>query len=285
MINVKKYKDTITENYLDAEKQYYDYHTSAYTGDGDVIDTKHTGISFYDQFLRSSDIEYLRNKKNLKGTIVKMTPKEYYQECAYKIFGTSVEKLKRERGVYDRHIIDKLHNVLNVYKRKLCMPMINYAEKGQEGLHRMLAIAELFGWDHKVPVLVVDWYDEERHWREEKEARQHKIDMLVERAITETLHYQFIDLEDLTVQLQSELVKQFQYENDVFVPAELDVKENDEAIILTFVNKEYPIDREDIKWREDTDDLDDIDDIDLSDDFFTRYFGDDWKTEFPHLNK
>lgn len=281
-----KYKDDIQEAYLDDEKKYYDYRTATYSGDGNVVDLKHTGMSFYDQFLGTSELDYLRDKKNLKGTVVKMTPKEYYQNCAYKIFNTSTEKLKRERGEYDRPIIEQLKNVVNVYKRKLCMPMINYADKGQEGLHRMLAIAELFGWEHEVPVLVVDWYDEERHIREVEEEKQYKIHKAVEKAITETLRYQFTDLEDLTTQLQLELVRQFKYDNDVFIPENIDVKENDESIVLTFLNNEYPIDRDEIRWREeDTDDELDVDDIELEtdEDFLIRYFGKDWRTTYPHL--
>ena len=281
-----KYKDDIQEAYLDDEKKYYDYGTATYSGDGNVVDLNHTGMSFYDQFLRTSELEYLRDVKNLKGTIVKMTPKEYYQDCAYKIFNTSTEKLKRERGEYDRHIIEKLKNVVNIYKRKLCMPMINYADRGQEGLHRMLAIAEMFGWDHEVPVLVVEWYDEERHNREVEEEKQYKIHKAVEKAITETLRYQFTDLEDLTIQLQSELVRQFKYDNDVFIPENIDVKENDESIVLTFLNNEYPIDRDEIQWREeDIDDELDADDIELEtdEDFLVRYLGKDWRTTYPHL--
>lgn len=165
------------------------------------------------------------------------------------------------------------------------MPMLNYAEKGQEGLHRMLAIGELFGWNYKVPVLVVTWYDEERHIREVEEEKQYKIHRAVEKAITETLRYQFTDLEDLTIQLQSELVRQFKYDNDVFIPENIDVKENDESIVLTFLNNEYPIDRDEIRWREDIDDELDVGDIELEtdEDFLVRYFGKDWRTTYPHL--
>ena len=280
-----KYKDDILEAYIDEAEGIYDYGTASYNGGSDIIDTTRTGMSFYDQFLGTSELDYLHHNKNLKGDIVMMSPQEYYEECAYKIFNTSVSKLKRERGEYDRRIIDKLHKVLTVYKRKLCMPMLNYADKGQEGLHRMLAIAEVLGWDHKVPVLVVDWYDSDRHEREENEARQYKIDTLVERAITETLHYQFTDLEDLTSQLQLELVRQFKYESDVFVPEELDIKENDESIILTFINREYPIDRDEIRWRDNTIDELEVDDLDLETDeeFLVKYFGKDWRTTHPHL--
>lgn len=280
-----KYKDNMLEAYIDEAEGIYDYGTAPYTGGGDIIDTKHTGISFYDQFLGTSELDYLHNKKNLKGEIVMMSPQDYYEECAYKIFNTTVAKLKRERGEYDRKIIDRLHKVLTTYKRKLCMPMINYADRGQEGLHRMLAIAEVLGWNYKVPVLVVDWYDIERHDREVKEARQYKIDTLVERSITETLRYQFTDLEDLTIQLQSELVRQFKYEDDVFVPEDIDIKENDESIILTFMNKEYPINRDEIRWRDDIEDNIEVDDIDIETDeeFLVKYFGKDWRTTHPHL--
>lgn len=285
-----KYKDDIIEAYLDDEKQYYDYGTATYSGDGNVIDMNHTGMSFYDQFLGTSELAYLRDKKNLKGTIVKMTPTEYYENCAHKIFNTSVEKLKRERGEYDRPIINKLHNVLNVYKKKLCMPMINYADRGQEGLHRMLAIAELFGWDYKVPVLVVDWYDEERATREKAEAKKAELDRRVERAIKKALEYRFIDADDVAMQLQSELTREFEFDETIQIPDELTLRETSTSLILTFEGAEYPIDKDDVQWKNNTeidDDDIDIDDLDLdfsdNEDFLVRYFGDDWRTTHPHL--
>ena len=279
-----KYIDDIQEGYLDDEKKYYDYGTATYSGDGNVIDLNHTGMSFYDQFLGTSELDYLRDKKNLKGTVVKMTPKEYYQNCAYKIFNTSPEKLKRERGEYDRPIIEKLKNVVNVYKRKLCMPMINYADKGQEGLHRMLAIAELFGWEHEVPVLVVDWYDEERAENEKRQAKKAEIDRKVEKAISRTLEYRFIDKEDVEIQLQTELDREFEFD-DIDVPETINLSEKSDSLILTFNNYEYPIEKDEIKWREEAVDEDDvdIDDLESDEDFLVRYFGKDWRETHPHL--
>lgn len=288
MTSIKKYNDDIMEAYLDDEKKYYDYGTAIYSGDGNVVDLNHTGMSFYDQFLGTSELDYLRDKKNLKGTVVKMTPTEYYQICAHKIFNSSVEKLKRERGEYDRPIIDKLKNVVNVYKRKLCMPMINYADQGQEGLHRMLAVAEMFGWDHEVPVLVVDWYDVERAENEKREAKKAEFDRKVERAITKTLEYRFVDAEDVAMQLQSELTKEFEYDDTIHIPDELHLKETQEALILTFEGYDYPIEKDEIQWKESSDDEwddVDIDDIELDDneDFLVRYFGKDWRDTHPHL--
>lgn len=284
MTSAKKYKDDIIEAYLDDEKKFYDYGTASYNGDGNVVDLNHTGMSFYDQFLGASELEYLRDKKNLKGTVVKMTPTEYYQECATKIFNSTVEKLKKERGEYDRPIIDKLHTVVKVYKKKLCMPMINYADKGQEGLHRMLAIAEMFGWDHKVPVLVVEWYDKERAEREHQEAVKAKIDKKVDRAIVSTLEYRFIDKEDLEIQLQAELERAFEYE-DIEVPQVINLTETSDGLVLTFAGYEYPIDKDEIQWREETPDEDDIeiDDLESDEDFLVRYFGKDWRETHPHL--
>lgn len=287
-----KYNDNIQEAYLDPEKKYYDYGTATYENNGDVIDTHHTGISFYDQFLTTKDIDYLREKKNLQGTIVMMSPQKYYEECANNIFGCSVEKLKKERGEYDRPIIDKLHSVLNVYKKKLCMPMINYADKGQEGLHRMLAIAELFGWDHKVPVLVVNWHDSERAKREKQEAIKAEIDRNVERAIEKTLEYRFLDANDVSLQLQVELERQFEFDDTIQIPEKIELKETETALLLVFNGNEYAIDKEDVRWKEsdniEWDDLDiELDDVEIdtseTEDFLSRYFGKDWRKTHPHL--
>lgn len=283
-----KYKDDMHEAFLDDEKKYYDYGTATYSGDGNVVDLNHTGMSFYDQFLGTSELDYLRDKKNLRGTVVKMSPKEYYQNCAYKIFNTSPQKLKTERGEYDRPIIEKLMNVVNVYKKKLCMPMINYADKGQEGLHRMFAIAEMFGWNHEVPVLVVDWYDAERAEKEKREAQKAEFDRKVERAISKTLEYRFVDADDVAMQLQSELTRAFEFDETIHIPDDLPLKETQGALILTFEGYEYLIEKDEIQWRENSednwDDVD-IDDIELddNDDFLAKYLEEDWGKSNPQL--
>lgn len=132
-----------------------------------VFKTNTTGMSFYDDFLNPKDLEYMQKQKNLTGEIVMMSPNEYFQECADRIFtnGHTVEDLKHQREASTEkgggRTIDKYKDMMaNGTKFDMCM--LNYAQHSQEGLHRMYAAGELLGWDTKFPVLVVTHYDEER---------------------------------------------------------------------------------------------------------------------------
>ena len=71
--------------YLDSEQKFYDYKTKDFDGKNPFDETK-TGVSFYNQFF--TDPDYMEEYKNLKHSIVQMTPNEYFQECA-KIFNST----------------------------------------------------------------------------------------------------------------------------------------------------------------------------------------------------
>lgn len=64
-----------------------------------------TGVSYYDNFLNSADLHYMETHKNRTGKVVMMTPEEYYQECATKVFTISSDKLKAQRRAND--LVDK----------------------------------------------------------------------------------------------------------------------------------------------------------------------------------
>lgn len=284
-----KYKDNVFEGYLDDNQEYYDYGTSTISGNN-IIDTNTTGVSFYNQFLNSKNAQYMAEHKNLKGEIILMSPEEYYKECAKTCWGgrSNVEKLKSERA-RDVKTLEKLKNVLQIYKRKLCLPMINYAEGEQEGLHRMYVIGELYGWDFKVPVLKVTYVDEERARRAKEEKRKSDIDWRVERAIQQSQRYEFRDKEELEDQLGYDLSREFQYVSDVILPDKITLKETQDGYILNVDRYEYPIDKNEIKWATNTetddniDDLLDIEDLESDEDFLIRYFGNDWREKYPHL--
>lgn len=140
----------------------FDYGTGKVSGQN-IFDTTTTGMSYYDQLIPGDkENEYMRKNKNLQGGIVKMSPMEYYTECANNIFdsGHTVKDLIKQR-TYDKNYIKELEEVITKKHTKYPMPYLNYAEKGQEGLHRMYVAGELFGWDTKFPVLVIDYYDKE----------------------------------------------------------------------------------------------------------------------------
>lgn len=197
------------EAYLDDNQEFYDYKTGSIEGT-EIFDTHRTGMSFYDDFFRPSEEDYLRNQKNLVGTIEYMTPEEYYQECATKVFSSSAEKLKAERK-RDERTLKHLNDVIDIYNKKFPVPIINYAEKEQEGLHRMYVAGERYGWNTKQPVLVIRWADEDRAYREAAAKHKSKIESYIKNAIRKASYYTYYSIEELIDQLQSEVEKELQY--------------------------------------------------------------------------
>ena len=124
-----------------------------------------TDTSYYNNFLNANDLAYMRKTKNRNGEIIMMTPNEYFKACANTIFGGkySVADLKRQRECSrfkdGKAFIDKyVEDMKSGDKFPLCF--LNYADHSQEGLHRMYAAGEAFGWDTKFPVLVVTINDQ-----------------------------------------------------------------------------------------------------------------------------
>ena len=274
--------DNVFEGYLDAEEKFYDYRTAEIDGQN-IFDPTRTGISFYDQFLSERDAKYLKDEKNLVAEIVYMSPNEYYTECskyAWKGRTISPESLKQQRS-RDTHTLNHLKDVLSIYKKRFPMPFINYAEYGQEGLHRMYVAGELLGWDSpKHPVLAIYWADEERHEREEKEKLQREIEYAVEKSVKHALRYKYYDIEELHDQLQIEFDREFEFFDEISKPVSFNLLETSESVILQLHGCEYPIPMDDIQLVEkndsddDFEDLPEIDDADLDldiDEFLKKY--------------
>ena len=78
---------------------------------------------------------------------------EYFEECA-NLFGNSIEAQKRQIAA-DTNVLDKLTQVIKKYHKRFPIPFINIKDRTQEGRHRMYVLGELFGWDKKVPVLII----------------------------------------------------------------------------------------------------------------------------------
>lgn len=120
-----------------------------------------TDVSYYNSFLNDKDHAYMQKSKNRTGKIIYMTPAEYYRACANKVFNNvSVAELKRQRSSNASNIKQYKEDMLSGDKFPLCY--LNFADKSQEGLHRMMALGEAFGWDVEAPVLVVTAVDDRR---------------------------------------------------------------------------------------------------------------------------
>lgn len=121
-----------------------------------------TGTSYGDDFLNPEDLKYMQEAKNRTGRIVMMSPNDYFEACSVHGFDhyVPVENLKEQRG-YDSDLNDKYKKMMQEGV-KFDMCYINYADHTQEGLHRMMVAGELYGWDTKFPVLVIEVYDQQR---------------------------------------------------------------------------------------------------------------------------
>ena len=270
----------IVEGYLDDEHKFYDFHTKDIS-DGEYIDTTTTGVPHYNSIL--SAMNNGESYENLTGEIVYMSPEEYYKECATKIFFRStVDSLKLSRGEADREIIEHLKQVILRFGKRFPLPFINYAARSQEGLHRMLALAELTSWDTKFPVLIVRYADEELARREETQREINNITHKIRMAARDALMYKFYNYEEFKEQLQWSMDKEWQF-SDEGTP-KYDIIDLNDCFRIAIGEAYYDVDKEDIKIVE-PEPNDDLDDVDLDDieDFLIRHFGDDWEKDFPHL--
>ena len=267
----------LKEAYLDKEQTIYDYGTAPIDGEN-IIDVTKTGMSYYNDFLNPSGLKYLQTHKNLTGKIINMTPREYFERCARDIFNNSVSSLIAQREA-DKRTNNLLDRVLNEYKLKLCLPMINYADKGQEGLHRMLAIARNYSWDKSVPVLVVDYFDKERAKQEQdKKFVLHLTNKLYD-AVRNAIQYHYKNIDEFKEELEEWcLEKEFKYEDDVKKPVEVNIEEFEDYYIVRLkqfsaVMAEVPkyavkLDADNI---EDSLDFDDFDLDDLKESFSKEF--------------
>lgn len=128
-----------------------------------VFDINNTHASYYNEFLKPDGLKYMQDHKNRTGEIVYMSPDDYFRECAEKIFKIPQKQLEESRSANTSAIIEYTSAMKNgdVFP----LPYINYADKGQEGLHRMMAAGDAFGWNTKFPVLIVKAYDDEYEQR------------------------------------------------------------------------------------------------------------------------
>ena len=118
------------------------------------------GFSYYSQCIPGDpENEYMKNKRNRIGKIVYMSPNKYFSLCA-KMFNTTVEDLKEQKSSDNgEEYINKLKNIVLKEKKQFPMPFICLPDKQQEGLHRMYVAGELFGWDERFPVLIINKFD------------------------------------------------------------------------------------------------------------------------------
>lgn len=118
-----------------------------------------TDMDWYNRFLKKDALVYQQNHKHLTGEVVMMSPMEYFVECANRIFHGrySVDDLRRSRSDEYGPYAEYMEAMKN--GAKFPMPVLDYSDDGQEGLHRMQVAGDLYGWDTQFPVLVVMQYN------------------------------------------------------------------------------------------------------------------------------
>ena len=258
--------DVLFEGYLDDEGEFYDYKTGTIEGTN-LFDTHKTGVSDYDDMLRNP--QYWAEEKNLKASIVEMTPLEYYTDCATKVFNTTVESLKQQRA-RDIYTIAKLNKVIDKYKKQFPMTYINYAEKEQEGLHRMYVAGERFGWNTKHPVMVVHYVDEERAIKAKENKHINEVRRYMRSGIKNASYYTYNSIDELKQQLTDSIYNELrwldEFENKTL---EIDLVREDDGYTV-IVNDKYDefMSDEQIRMQDLPQEVGsntDIDDIDIED--------------------
>lgn len=155
---IKKVDDesVVNEGYLDPEENFYDYRTGKVDLKScDIFDKTKTGFSFYNNLI--DDPEYMKKSKGLVGSIIMMTPNEYFEHCG-EIFHTS-KQTQIDHTLADKDNIEYLKQVILKYNRKFPIGYINIRDKQQEGRHRMAVAGELCGYNTPQPVLIAQDID------------------------------------------------------------------------------------------------------------------------------
>lgn len=155
---IKKVDDesVVNEGYLDPEEKFYDYRTGKVDLKScDIFDKTKTGFSFYNNLI--DDPEYMKKSKGLVGSIIMMTPNEYFEHCG-EIFHTS-KQTQIDHTLADKDNIEYLKQVILKYNRKFPIGYINIRDKQQEGRHRMAVAGELCGYNTPQPVLIAQDID------------------------------------------------------------------------------------------------------------------------------
>jgi hypothetical protein len=197
-------------------------------GTPDVFDLNSTNCNGYWQdLLVGNNLEYYKNKKNLTASIEYMTPREYYEECIpilNKMHGSNntFKGLVESRNVNPDYI-KQLESFITEKHGKFPICVLDKSDNaGQEGLHRMLAISNLYGWDtYEFPVLVVKNY---KQINPEKE---------LERIINNVKSYEIGSIDKITHMLDKALINSI-FSSDFNV----EISDDEAQVIVTAVYKD-----------------------------------------------
>lgn len=204
----------MTDRWLDKDQKFYNYRTAEVNGN-DIFDTKVASNSWAQNFI--DDPKYMREAKNMEMKIIQMSPKKYWEICAKDVFNKPVNQLMHQWRTLDAKTLDHLKQVIQIYHKRFPITYIDYARHDgakQEGLHRMIVAGDLFGWDTKFPVMVIDWADKDKAEFEKINIRNNKINNYIGRAIDKSLNYNYNNIDEFKDQLYSEIMHELKYDEE-----------------------------------------------------------------------
>lgn len=120
----------------------------------------------------------------------------------------------------------------------------------------MYALAELYGWDKKYPVIIFTPADPERAKRNQLERQQEKLYKYIDKAVTNALDYTYRDYDELKDQISY-------YLEDYINSPEIRISERGHWLVITVNGLEYEISQDEFDWDENK--LDPDDDFDIED--------------------
>lgn len=214
--------------------------------------------------------EQARKRDNVEVKIIYMTPKEYLQRCA-EIFGSTYQNqlLLQE---CDKNVIDELKQII-VNGTKINLTYLNYAkERGQEGRHRMLALAQLYGWNKLYPVIVFTDADKELADKERRRKEQERYERIIQKCVRDTQRFVYGDDEEVQEQIEYEVERYF--DGDPYT-LQIEIIPDGYKITLNTATLEY--DKDDFNWatEEQSSEEDDLDLSNLTDDELLAILGAD----------
>lgn len=218
--------------------------------DNNFFDTNYSEIGYIQHFLRNP----VKDNKEFK--IEYLSPQEYFQACA-EIFNSTVDKQIRQIED-DEEILNQLYKA-HQSGNQFPLTYINYADKTQEGRHRMYLIGELYGWDKKYPVGIIRWIDTDRAEREAEEARQEDIRHYVKNDIENLKQWSYDSFEEFESEVNDWKIPR--WEKDYDFRAELIDKGLEYIIRIGGVD--FVFDKNELKIRDQEPNYDDLDIEDL----------------------
>lgn len=241
-----------------------------------VFNTNDTKTSYYNNFLNPKDLQYMQKSKNRTGEIVMMTPDEYYEACS-KIFKQSVNHLKDSRrynsATIERYTQDMLDG--DVFP----LPYVNFADSQQEGLHRMMAAGDAFGWNKKFPVLVVtaddpELFEKQKQFDDMRDFERYDFKKAVQDASDTIADWDIPAPQDTLSQLKKAIIVQVKKDYGVNIDVDVECVDENGNIRINVYLTEYESVGEDERWVGNTiklwmEDLFDMDESEFSpDDYY-----------------